>query len=314
MTEEKISARTGESFHIRHRNFFVGLFLLIPLVIIPLVFMFALAKSEIFEKWMYLYVMFDAGTGLKNGNEVTIRGIRVGNVEKVFLDKNGFVNVQFKIKQSYAPLVKKDSKALLKQTNLVMGDWQIELTAGSPGAESVRNFDMLQPDLPLNMGEIVNQALAMFNQIQDILRTVQEGKGSVGRILMNDTLALLLEQTVRDARRLVGGANRTLGGLDQTMGTLDTTLQSYAVVGGNVGGLLDSLAGVVAGVNGLMGQVAPILKGFQTLPAEVNKTMQGLQRDLRETETLIKAVQRHPLIRKEVKQVVEDSTKESKRR
>lgn len=290
---------SSEAFHIRHRNFFVGVFLLVPLIIIPSAVVYTFGKSELFTQWCMLHVRYDEGTGLQAGDEVTFRGIRVGNVRAVSLDPDGMVHVVFRIEQSYAPLVRKDSRALVRQKNLVVGDWQIELTGGSAIAPEVVSGDTLLPEFPLKVDAIVNQMIASLGMVQEVLTNINEGKGALGKLVTQDSLLIMAQSIGEDIRRLVRTTNRTVR-------NLDTTIVTYRSLGKNSSHLIDSLVIAADQFGTFLDEFMPLAKKIDTLPEEVQKTLTALQKDIRETEVILKAVQKHWFLRRQVRKVREE--------
>ena len=114
----------------RHRTFFAGLFLVIPMVLIPVLLVYTLMKAEFMQKWCRLYTFSENSYGLTRGSPVTISGMTVGHVREVRLVREGVIGIRFKIRDSYRPLVRRDTHARFQQKNIVVGDWTIELTGG----------------------------------------------------------------------------------------------------------------------------------------------------------------------------------------
>ena len=112
----------------------MGLFILIPLVVLPVFLIYSLIKMSYLEKTWYLYVKYDNAAGLGKNAAVTILGIKVGYVESVVLSNAGHIDVTMKIRQDCVRLVKKDSRARLQQKNVAIGDWEVEFTGGTPGS------------------------------------------------------------------------------------------------------------------------------------------------------------------------------------
>src|SRR5512136_2877878 len=128
-----IARPTGEAFHRKYRNAFVGMFILIVLVIVGILFLFTVFR-DVLEKWDYLYVKYDTASGLAKNGAVTILGMKVGVIKDVSLSPSGRIDVKLKIRRMYMPYIHRDSRARLQQKNIAIGDWEIDLTRGSPGS------------------------------------------------------------------------------------------------------------------------------------------------------------------------------------
>lgn len=109
MAEKHSTRQTSDPFIRRHRTFFVGLFAIIPIVVIPGLLLYTLAKSEVLQGWCRLHVLYDQSYGLGNGNQVTISGMSIGHVTSIALVREGCINVTFKINRRYRQFVRKDT-------------------------------------------------------------------------------------------------------------------------------------------------------------------------------------------------------------
>src|SRR5512136_902322 len=103
MADTKSTGQINDSFVRRHRTFFVGLFILIPLVVIPTLLLYTLMKSEVLRSWCRLHAVYDQSYSLGKGSQVLLSGMRIGHVTGVTLVKEGNVDVAFKIERRYRP-------------------------------------------------------------------------------------------------------------------------------------------------------------------------------------------------------------------
>ncbi|MBD3345439.1 MAG: MCE family protein, partial [Chitinivibrionales bacterium] len=252
------------------------------------------------EKWTELHVKYASTTGLNTSNDITINGIKVGHVKTMTLDDSGYVQVALKIKEKYMPLVKKDSKAKLKQKGFAVGDWEVALTMGSPGASPATAGDTLEAVLPLPLGKTITQITDMVGTIQTILTHVSEGKGSVGRILMEDSLYRQIHGITRQVTGIAAGANTTLS-------NFDSVIVSFSDLGKDGGMLIDSVVCMINQFEKFVVGLDTLVGNVQSVPKELSNTLNILERDLGETEIILKAIQKHWLLRKRVKKVLEES-------
>src|SRR5262249_38003050 len=177
---------------------------------------------------------FDNAEGLRGGQPVTLQGVPIGNVKSVRVVPDPKhaekpVQVVMRIKKNYQPLVRSDAKAVILTAG-VLGESFVDIsnkdaTGGpiqdrgelaslnAPGLQdvvrssqtSLQNLDILVKRLDRivadvengkgSLGKILsdpalyNKATGILNQIQTLLNGVSEGKGSIGKLLTDDTLA-----------------------------------------------------------------------------------------------------------------------------
>ena len=123
MNNAGIEGKQTGTFVRRNRAFFVGLFIIIPAVAIPFLLFYSLLKADFLQGWCYLHVVYENSYGLTKGNQVTISGMPIGHVSEIELVREGVVGVLLKVRRQYQPLIRKDTRAQLKQKSFVVGDW-----------------------------------------------------------------------------------------------------------------------------------------------------------------------------------------------
>jgi len=285
--------KSSEQFHRKHRNFFVGLFILIPLVLLPAFLLYTLIKMSYLEKTSYLFVKYDNAAGLGKNAAVTVLGIKVGYVESVRLNGAGYIDVTMKVKRDCMRLVKKDGLARLQQKNVAIGDWEIELTGGSKVSRPAQSGDTLEGEVMAPIAKTIEQVSKTIDTFQKILQNILDGKGSVGRIMKEDTLVDIAQQIGRNANNLVAHANGTLKQVDTILYKVGDIGEKGRQIADSVKEISGKISGLVTDVNGL---VNGLNKGVKDVPALMAK----VQSDISEVELLLKALQNNWLIKSSV--------------
>ncbi len=293
-TQNSIDSIQRQSFHRVHRTFFVGLFSLVPAVMIPAFIVYTLGKADFFQEWRELHVVYESSFGVSRGDAVTISDIRVGYVTGVDLTADGRAVVSFRVLLKHAPLLRRDSRALLQQKNILFGDWLIALTRGSDEFGHVEQHDTLRGEPPMRLDKVIGQLTSMISTFEDILDEVNEGHGLLGELVKGDSLLRSVKQTVRDFDMLARSATRTVRGIDNTIA--------------KVGGLSDSWTGVADSLNLLLQSIEPAVREARTLLLQLQQTgeklppvMEQALTDLEEIETLLRGLQNHWLFNRAVR-------------
>jgi len=217
----------------------VGLFFLASLILLAVMI-------ELVEDWrpfedQYAYIAyFKTSVGLKVGDPVRIAGVDVGKVKKIGIEDN-HVRVDFFVNRENS--VREDSLARIRQTNMLGGVF-LGLDFGSPQSpmlppgSSVRTEDSVNIDQLINnldriqervlgpLGDLVtetHQPLAdVVNRLEKIVTKIDEGEGTLGRLVNNP--ALYDEMTAMST-----SLNRLLGQLDAGEGTLGKMIADPAL-------------------------------------------------------------------------------------
>ncbi len=164
---------------------------------------------------------FQSVAGLEAGAPVQYRGIAVGSVEKVVLPESPDkpIRVEMAIEREAGRLVRADSKAQIKADG-VLGNQLVVLVGGSDQAPPVEEGGRIAGVEPMEIMALAEQAMstvAVFDSVilslNDVLRKIEEGEGSVARLLEDPDL---YERSVRLATRAEGA----LKGLEHTMDSL----------------------------------------------------------------------------------------------
>ncbi|MCL2183145.1 MAG: MlaD family protein [Chitinispirillia bacterium] len=301
----KASVPVTEPLVRRYRTTFVAIFVLVPVIVMPALLIYTMAKNDSFQQWCKLHVVYENSQGLKKGNGVSMSGIAIGHVKEVDLVREGEIHVAFNLGSRYKYLVKKDTKARMQQRGFV-GDWEIVLTGGSARAAEVEDGDTLGAEKTPSLDAIIelatgaiDTAFVLLNGITSIVKGIEGGEGTVGQILKNDTLFRHINQIsantaalTSDARRLTRDVQGTIRGVDNLLHTVTNVTSDVAKTGISA---VDSLMAVVntmtSTVNKSLGEVELILQNVKAMSNEAPELMDRLQHDLGEVELMLRSFQ-----------------------
>ena len=224
--------------------------------------------ADFFKPGYKIYANFQTAQDLKKGDLVKMAGVEIGRVDDIRL-ANEKVRVTLKVRKADAE-IRTDSKATIKFTGL-MGQNFVSLDFGSANAPRAVEGAILstteQPDLSAIMAKLDGvagdiQGLAkgfspdnlapLFGPITDFMKQnstnlsailentravteqVSNGKGSVGKLLYDETLyntalsavvglqagTAELKSTVLEARGMMNNANSIITQINEGKGTL----------------------------------------------------------------------------------------------
>lgn len=298
MTQDKQRTQpTVEPFVRRHRPIFVGLFILIPVLMVPALLIFTITKSDLMQKWCKLYAVCDNSEGLKKGSQISMSGMTIGHLTSVDLVREGEVRLSFNINGRYKHLVKGDTKARPRQRGFV-GDWEIELYGGTARALEVQDGDTLTFEkisgldglIATAMG-IIDTATALLDDVAAIVKGIKEGEGTIGQLFSNDTLFRNINRTGAGAAALTSNLGKIAEDTRGTVRNVDSLLLTVTALGKGGTAFIDTLHTIINTVNGTVNGLNDILKNVKTASDDVPEIMTRLQRDLDEAEYMIKSLQ-----------------------
>src|SRR5215813_10805038 len=164
----------------------------------------------LFRKTITYTTRFPEAEGLKAGDEVRLAGKLVGKVKSVdFLkelpttkdEKPIIITMTMDAKQ-VDDRIRRDSQAVLAQQGF-LGDRVIDITPGTRGAESIPDGGEIPSADQQGLAQIfsgANDILVQFNtvgkQLQELMDNINQGKGTVGKLLHDDAFYVNLNRAV----------------------------------------------------------------------------------------------------------------------
>jgi phospholipid/cholesterol/gamma-HCH transport system substrate-binding protein len=202
----------------------VGAFLLTILAVL-LVVTVVISQNKLFEKSYLITATFPTVGGLREGEEVFLRGVKIGYVESIdfHIEQNG-VQVDMRLTR---PVKLYEDYEVNVEVSSMLGGMRVMISEGSPGLAEVpeSSYSALQGTPPQNVLKIATQAvqeireslvgggtLDNFNILSENLATIStkiaEGQGTIGKLVTEDDLYV-------EAQKLVEGLNKTSAELEQ---------------------------------------------------------------------------------------------------
>jgi phospholipid/cholesterol/gamma-HCH transport system substrate-binding protein len=200
----------------------VGLLVVVSFTIFGLM-VFLMTGQGFFSPKTDLRVFIDNAGGLKKGDPVRLSGIDIGNVDdiRVSSDPNPAraVEVLFHVENRMMKQVRQDSVAALEVEGL-LGQRFIDITRGSPGKEELAAGSevryKVQPDfghLMASGDNVLTNVNRLANTLNEMAADVQKGRGTLGKMMYDDTLYKQASSTVKELQDMVAYANSGKGSL-----------------------------------------------------------------------------------------------------
>ena len=199
----------------------VGLFVLIAIAV--LIFLILNASGDInpFARKLHLRAQFINADGLRSGAEVRLAGVKVGKVDSVTLlppqDRPDAPKVEAKLAidntidgRPATERIRSDSTVSLGSPSLLGNDKVINSTAGTAAGQQVKENDLL-PSSTTNQTmignlagpEVADQIAGISKNLNEITRKINEGPGTLSRILNDESLYDSLNAAVIDTQAVI---------------------------------------------------------------------------------------------------------------
>jgi phospholipid/cholesterol/gamma-HCH transport system substrate-binding protein len=199
----------------------VGIFVLVSIVILIVLILNASGDINPFSKKFHLKARFADANGLREGSEVRLSGVRVGKVEEITLlppsteptaqRVEALMTIDANIDGRPAnERIRQDSTAQQGSPSLLGNEMLINISPGTTLAQPVKDYDILRSstsntvnDFATSGTDLAQRLSKLSDQISVIVRDIQEGKGTVGRLFSDEALYNNLNATVRETEDLM---------------------------------------------------------------------------------------------------------------
>jgi phospholipid/cholesterol/gamma-HCH transport system substrate-binding protein len=210
----------------------VGILVIVALVVFAIGVFFISGQEGIFTRHYTLKAYLASAGGLREGADVRLTGIYVGSVAKIrispYPDKERGVELDLKIARRFQNEIRADSVASVNTVGL-LGDSYVDVTRGTAAQEPLANGGTLKSaekaDITAvmqNTNQVITNLNALSTKLEDITTQIQTGKGSVGKLIYDQTLYNKMDATLSGAQTLVDRADRGEGTIGKLM--VDETL------------------------------------------------------------------------------------------
>jgi phospholipid/cholesterol/gamma-HCH transport system substrate-binding protein len=163
-------------------------------------------KDRSFKKSVIANAVFPDVNGLAKGSNVWYAGVKIGVVKKVDFVANG-VQVSFSIEEDVHEKIRNDTKVKLGTDGLI-GNKIVVLYGGTPASPEIASGATLQVENTVGTEEMMatlqgnnRNLLAITNDLKLVSKALAEGKGTIGKLLNDQTAANSLETAMAALNR-----------------------------------------------------------------------------------------------------------------
>lgn len=195
----------------------VGVFVLVGLAVLGFLILNSTGDFNPFKKTLDLKARFKTADGLREGAEVQLAGVHIGKVKEVRLlppesPEDAKIEAIMTIDQildgkQISERIRTDSTAQLIATSVLANDKIINITPGTPTAAGVTANDVLDSSEAISINQLTqtgNELLQQINKLSiptnEILNKANQGEGTLGRIINDESLYKNLDATMGEAK------------------------------------------------------------------------------------------------------------------
>jgi phospholipid/cholesterol/gamma-HCH transport system substrate-binding protein len=228
----------------------LGIFISIGMMVFIVGIYFIGAGRQLFTSTFRISAVFKDVAGLQPGNNVRLSGINVGTVDNIMIVSDTTVRVEILIDESTRKFIKKDAVASIGSEGL-MGNKTIIVYPGTGGKTEIENNDIVQTTSPLGVDDFmislkrtIDNATKITSDLSKITENIQSGKGSIGRLLMDQSISQNVDSTFTNLKDGSAGFKILMdkaNDIDEILTSLKTTINNTSSITSNVSKITDSI-------------------------------------------------------------------------
>ncbi|HET7214254.1 MAG TPA: MlaD family protein [Terriglobia bacterium] len=191
----------------------VGALIISALIVFAVGVFFISGKVGLWTSKYDLNTYFSGAESLRDGAQVRLAGIVVGNVSGIKLspynEPSKAVQIDMKVAKNYQDQIRTDSVATIETVGL-LGEAYVDISRGGPGAKPIPDGGTVQSHEEADMKQIVQNAndvvsnlRVLSSTLNDITKQIQHGQGSIGRLIYDEKFYNNLNETATDAQKLM---------------------------------------------------------------------------------------------------------------
>jgi phospholipid/cholesterol/gamma-HCH transport system substrate-binding protein len=235
------------------RGVIVGIFIFLGIVIFITGVFTVGTQRKTFAQSVTVKSIFDNVGGLQEGNNVWLSGVKIGTVKKISFHGTTQVEIVMNIDKDVQSHITKDAKTRISSDGFI-GNRIVEIFGGTASAPMVSEGDYLEigksvstDDLLATLQENNKNLLDITGDLKIISRGIREGKGTIGKLINDPSIADNLRATLVhfnkasvNSEKAIAKLNEYVSGLNK-QGTLVNELMTDTVAFAHFRETLDQL-------------------------------------------------------------------------
>lgn len=260
-------------------------------------------KDQLFTPTFTVKTYFTDTQGLRNGAAVRFGGVDVGAVKSIQIlgDNSGRIEVTMRIRNEIKSFLKKDSRASIETEGLV-GNKVVILSMGSDQSEEISDGGTILSKEPLSFADIIEETQGimaytkeMTRNLSEILERVNNGEGTIGKILNDDELYNAatnltnsadksltsitsdMRQVVKTYDDLGKGVEEAVVNINNIIIKIDTVLTDVSEGKGLLGSLVSDSGKTNQSINQILENLIVVTEEAKTSASRLSENMEALK-------------------------------------
>jgi phospholipid/cholesterol/gamma-HCH transport system substrate-binding protein len=173
-------------------------------------------RQQLFSSTFHISGTFKDISGLQIGNNVRFSGINVGVIENIEQITDSTVKVDMQIDEHSRKFIKKNANAIIGSDGL-MGNKIVIITPGTASKLELADDDFIKTAQAVSMDEILSKlkttadnAASITGNLSEVMANIKQGKGTIGKLLMDSTMANDVSAALVNIKQGAGGFKQNM--------------------------------------------------------------------------------------------------------
>ncbi len=173
-------------------------------------------QKNLFDPVFKLTATFYNVSGLQVGNNVRFAGITVGTVDNIVIINDSTVRVDMMIRKTVKKFIRTDCEVAIGSEGII-GDRLLVISQGTAEAPLVKEGQELTSTEPVETDAIMaslqvtaGNAEVITKQLAEITVKINSGKGTLGRLISDPTIANNLSQSMTNIKESSEGLSENM--------------------------------------------------------------------------------------------------------
>jgi len=173
-------------------------------------------RQQLFSNTFQISGIFSDISGLQVGNNVRFSGINVGIISGINQVTDSTVSVDMLIVEHARKFMKKNAIAVIGSDGL-MGNKIVSIIPGTPGEKELNDNDIIKTTQPVTIDDIMlklkitaDNAANITSDLSAMTLNIREGKGTIGKLVMDSVLAQNVAQALINIKQGAGGFKQNM--------------------------------------------------------------------------------------------------------
>jgi len=173
-------------------------------------------QKNLFNPVFRISTTFYNVSGLEVGSNIRFSGIDVGTVDGIRIINDSTVLVDMLISKNVRPFIKTDCQAGIGSSGII-GDPILIISQGSDDAAMAKDGQQIGSKEPVETDDIMaslevtaGKVEIISHQLVAIMFNINHGNGTLGRLIMDSTIAHNVDQTMENLEKSSKGLNENM--------------------------------------------------------------------------------------------------------